>query len=192
LLNISSFATDLLPGLQILEVTGRAELLSASAIEQGQFGSPAVMALAETLVVCQVGLTALLADTPTFPFAPLVAQLASPSLASSAIFLEILLNREGRFVALDAVAETFNNQLLMLDAYYLLAGFAPVLLRFVLDSIVVDDALRTAFGADDVVGRVVLIAHRFQVLEDGGGRHKGYIDLRAYHAFEAVAAIVPI
>jgi len=55
--------------------------------------------------------------------------------------LEILLDCESVFVALNAITEALDYQLLMLYAYYFLASFAAVLFWFVLNSIMIDYAL---------------------------------------------------
>jgi hypothetical protein len=131
------------------------------AVHEAELVALAAMAAAGALMIDDVGASALFADAGAFFFALLVAQLAESDLAVRAVFLEDGLDAEGLLVAVYADAEAFGDESLMFDADSFQAGFALVFSHFVLHSVVFDCAFGFAFGADYVVGGVVLVAHGF-------------------------------
>jgi len=49
-----------------------------------------------------------------------------------------------------------------------------------------------ALWTNDMIGRVILVANRFEILEDGGSGDKRDVYFWTHHALETIAAIVPI
>ena len=150
------------------------------------------MAATVAVVVGEVGFPAILAETLAVFVAFFVAKFTQPYLAGGAVFLEQISDCYGLFLASHAVAEALEYESLVFYANNFLAGVALILFRFVFDSVVFDGAFGFAFGADDLVGGVVVVVHIFQKFFDEVGGHEGYVYLWIYDAFETVGFVVPV
>ena len=49
-----------------------------------------------------------------------------------------------------------------------------------------------ALGTDDVIRRIILVADRFEILEDGRGGNERNVHFWTHHALEAIATVVPV
>ena len=97
-----------------------------------------MMAASQALVVDQVHFPAPPTNAGALTLAFFSAQFTLPPFAVVAVLLVEGFNAEGLLVAVDAEAETLDDQLLVFDTDSLQTGLALVLPDFVLDPVTVD------------------------------------------------------
>ena len=139
------------------------------------------MAPPYALMVGEVDLSTFFTHTRALLFTSFVAKLTSTSFTAGTIFLKILLDGECLFAAVDTVAKAFYNQLLMLYTYYLETSLAPIFFGLIFNAIVFNCTLRVALGTNNMIRRIVWIAHRFKIFENSRGWNKRYINFWAHH-----------
>lgn len=137
-------------------------------------------------------LAALFADAAAFIQSFHSAELAASGLACSTIFKQHAFDGDRLLSTFNTVAETFQDEFLVLDAYFFIAGCASEISRLILNPIVLYGALRFALRANYMVRCICIVSHAFQIFLYNCCRHERHVDSRIDDTLQAIVGVVPV